>query len=308
MYVSATGTPVRDARAAGVFCHAILPRAGLGNRLLTWARCRVFSETFSVPMLRPTWAQLKVGPLLRGETDWRTYHNLFRSAPDEVSGLRRLGVLLSARRLREPEPWRALGGAETRPRVIVFRGFEPGFRPLIGWHELLHRELLAMTCPRWTRTVRRSAQIGIHVRRSDFAPATSPEDFQRRGALRTPIAWFLRTLRQMREAAGPVPAFVVSDGPSADVAELLAEPSVELCRAGSAVGDLLQLATARFLIGSGGSSFSAWAAFLAQAPVVTLPGGRLTWFGLQADSPLCAEYDPAAPSPEVLAQAKVVLA
>jgi hypothetical protein len=257
-------------------------------------------------MVTPTWAQLKVGPLLRGEADGRTYHNLFRPAPGEVSGLHKAVVLVSAHRVPEPEPWRPIDGARKRPLVVVFRGFEQGFRPLLGWHELLHRELLSITRLRWTRAVRVGSPIGIHVRRGDFAPATSPEDFQRRGALRTPIDWFVQTLRQVRDAAGPVPAFVVSDGPPADVAELLAEPAVELSRSGSAIADLLQLATARFVIGSGGSSFSAWAAFLAQAPVVAVPGGRLTWFGL-SESPLCAEYDPASPAPEVLAQAKATL-
>ena len=48
----------------------------------------------------------------------------------------------------------------------------------------------------------------------------------------------------------------------------------------SAISDLLELSTCRFRVGSGGSSFSAWTAFLGQRPVVKHTGKSFAWFGL----------------------------
>src|SRR5229473_2140179 len=83
------------------YCRAILPRTGLGNRLFPWARCRVFSFTNNVPMLSPRWAQLKIGPLLRGESDLRLYFNLFKRGADDVRGIRKLSLQLFSK--TEPE-------------------------------------------------------------------------------------------------------------------------------------------------------------------------------------------------------------
>src|SRR4028119_962252 len=54
-----------------------LPKAGLGNMLLVWAQSAVFANINSLPIIAPTWGQLKLGPFLRGERDKRYYGNFF---------------------------------------------------------------------------------------------------------------------------------------------------------------------------------------------------------------------------------------
>jgi hypothetical protein len=49
---------------------------------------------------------------------------------------------------------------------------------------------------------------------------------------------------------------------------------------GSAIGDLVILSKSKLLVGAGGSSFSAWGAFLGNTPVLTCEGQSLSWFGL----------------------------
>jgi hypothetical protein len=123
--------------------------------------------------------------------------------------------------------------------------------------------------------------IGIHVRRGDFDQASSEDDFILRGAIRTPIEWFVQSLCAIRRIRGDaVPALVVSDAPDGALAPLLRQEAVKRVDTGSAIGDLLVLSKAQLLIASGGSSFSGWAAFLGQMPTLAYPGQSLEWFGI----------------------------
>src|SRR6476620_11629916 len=121
-----------------LYCHAILPKAGLGNRLFPWARCRVFSLKNNVPMLRPTWAQLRIGPLLRGESDLRHYSDLFIAGPDEVISIKKLFVKCISRWEQEDGHGLTRHSASNGRSVIrVFNGEQDRFQQLNGWHELL---------------------------------------------------------------------------------------------------------------------------------------------------------------------------
>ena len=94
---------------------------GLGNLLLTWARCHVKASAFGEPVIRPTWPQLKIGPLLRREADVRWYGDLFSPSPFELGGLRRAWLLLRADRVSEQaKPSLRFGGRDgwLGPRVL----------------------------------------------------------------------------------------------------------------------------------------------------------------------------------------------
>jgi Glycosyl transferase family 11 len=213
-------------------------------------------------MLAPAWAQLKLGPIVRGEIDYRLYHNLFRHHPAYVSGLKRTLVRVVASEVKEPPALGSpVGGAGTI--IVRFEGQAAAFAPLTGWREHLYRELHAITRNRWLDAVDRFPQvpIGVHVRCGDFVPPVSVKDLQTKGNIRTPLAWFVDCLEAIRKAVdAPVRAYVVSDGRPSELKELLATPNVVLARTGSAISDLLLLARARVLVASG-SSFSAWASF-----------------------------------------------
>ena len=136
----------------------------------------------------------------------------------------------------------------------------------------------------------------------DFVTAKSPRDFVELGQVRTPVSWFVAALKTLRALTGKrLPALVVSDGTPRELRPLLALPEVRYCRTPAAATDLLALSNVRFLIGTGGSSFTAWAAFLGKTPIVSIPGQSFSWFKLDnpADAPRVGELDPEAPSDEV---------
>lgn len=294
-----------------LFCHARLPRAGLANRLFTWARCKLYSLNEGVPMIAPFHTQLKVGPMLRGERDWRLYRGQLRPAPGEITGLRRLWLLATSARVLEDAARGGLPQA-TRSHIVEFSARHDSFVPLLGQGPAVRAELGKMVHPRWLAAAAKAtvAPIGIHVRLGDFETPSSEADFFSRGFLRTPLSWFLDTLAFIRQQAGSaVPAFVVSDGEAADLRALLTIPAVHLLRTGSAIGDLLALSRSRFLLASGGSSFSAWGAYLGEIPAVSRPGQSLAWFDLShANGAFVGEFSSEqAPSPLLLASIRAFL-
>jgi hypothetical protein len=238
---------------------------GLGNRLYPWARCHLFSVLHDVPMLAPRWWwPPRVRPLLKelppaAEFPGHLYVRGMQDLPEYVGGARRAWI----------EAW-------SRGNIREFRGEADRFQELHGHEAVLHTALQRISTARVQLPYK---YIAMHVRRGDFSDAA-----------RTPLEWFRSGLRAIRDATSPdVEAVIVSDGTAADLALLLAEPRVRLVRTHVPLGDLLVLAGARVLLASG-SSFSAWAAFLAGMPAVTHPAHSLEWFGVRARSYL-GHYD-----------------
>jgi hypothetical protein len=287
-------------------CRAVLPTAGLGNKLFPWARCRRFALEHGLEMLAPAWTQLKLGPIVRNEHDKRLYYNLFRPSPTGYTHGARAVLLRLTERHALPEPVDLGAPVDRQARAgVTFRGPNGHFGPLTGWHSTMLHELRSMTRLRWVHGADAvgSVTVGIHVRRGDFAEPRSPDEYWSRGSLRTPLAWFLRSLRLLRAIGDAnLPAVVVSDATDSALRELLAEPNVRRVDTGSAIGDLLALSRSRVLIASGGSTFSAWAAYLGQMPSVAHPGQSLSWYRIM---PQCGQFigeldpDGAAPMPLV---------
>ena len=304
-----------------VYCQAnFLKGAGLGTRLFTWARCVIFSHTTTVPMLTPQWIQPRIGPLLRGGIDLGAYHRqilllgLFQRRTQEIAGLKKLYIKTRAQEVEAPakpdQPYQRIGS--TTAAIVTFRGVGAMFEELDGWDQFLRTELEKITQKKWLdlSATFGSVPIGINVRMgNDFKQAQSPQDYYTKGAIKTPLPWFVDTLQAIRNSIGyPASAVVVSDGSYEDLQPLLTLENVRFVRPGCAISDLYILSNTKVLIASGASSFSAWAAFLGQMPAVSHPGQPLNWFKLRnRHGHYVDEFDPATPSSLFLEQANAIL-
>ena len=264
-------------------------------------------------MLSPVWTRKAIGPLLRGESDPRFYHNLFNKLPDEIGGMKRLWLQCIARKELEPDNLLAPISLASgwRHVVVVFETEKDDFQRLNGWDEFLAKEIHAMTKDRWLRKVPEIADIpvGIHVRRGDFAEPKSERILRTTGLLRTPLSWFIKSLEIIRDTCGYlVRAYVVSDGTDKELESLLALQNVKRVSSGSSIGDMLILSKAKVLIASASSSFSVWASFLGQMPTVSYPGEHLSWFRLNnRKGYYVGELEPTSPPPLFIKQLKVLL-
>jgi hypothetical protein len=289
------------------YCQPVFSRGmGLGNRLFVWARCRIFSEKHKIPMLSPSWRHIRTGPLRKGGVNLLTYHrqillwDLFQERPEDIQGLKKIYLDITANKIPEPDTDQSLVSYEetNRDLIILFKGYADYFNPLVGYESFLKEELHTITKLKWLSLVKRykSVPIALNVRRG--------KDF---GAYRTPLSWFIETLKLVRELVGsPVHAFVVSDSTEQDLFELLRLENMTFIRPGCAISDLLILSEAKILVASGGSTFSAWASFLGQMPTVTHPQYSSNYL-LERQKNYLGALDPSCPSKAFITQTQKIL-
>jgi hypothetical protein len=253
-------------------CHARLPRSGLGNILLIWARAAVFAELNGMPLVTTGFAAPRIGPWLRRERDKRVYVADFH--PPSPLHLAQSALLRTAGRVvAEPAVARLPASEEKAGTVYVYEALPDYFLSFAEHRDFLRDRLLAMLTPARRRALEEAPRpvIGIHVRRGDFGPLAPDHDLSR-SLGPTPLSHFQRLIEGAREIAGErLPVTVFSDGRDDELAPLLAMPAVTRAPARPAIVDLLVLARSRVVIPSAWSTFSMWSAFLSDAPVLLHP-------------------------------------
>ena len=273
---------------------------GLGNRLFPWACCEIMSRDLSLSVLAPQMATIRRGALFRGGIDYQ--HFITKTLlwdnfdfKNYVRGVKRLSVLLSYPRIPEDrvrDDVSAAGRAMPADGLVVFRGYGDLFVSLRGEHAFLLEKLRGMTKAKWIEEAEKPRYaLGVNIRLGrDFSVPSSEQDMQRQGLMLTPIEWFVKAIKEVQKRVGQVPCLVVSDGNREALRPILELPNVRLFGGRSAVSDLLCLARCSALIGTGGSSFTAWAAYLANAPVLTHASRSQKWFRLDEAVPFVGVY------------------
>lgn len=255
------------------YCHARLPNAGLGNKLLVWGRAFAFARINRLPLVVSGWVRPQVAPFLRGG-DLRLYWNYFRRTA-EISAVRRLAEFRSAEIVRDPEVGPVTPPA--RPTVYEFAAiphWDDYFRDLKPHRDEIRQALLALLTPARRREFEHGPKpaVCVHVRLADFRPLRSGEDFARVGGVRTPADYFVRLIAGIRQVHGsPLPVTLVTDGTRDQLRELLAVPGVELGPRQTALGDILMMSACKVLVPSAGSTFGLWGGFLGENALLLHP-------------------------------------
>lgn len=246
--------------------HAVLPRAGLANRLLVWARAAVFAKTHGLPLYVQGWGHIHIGPLLRREKSLRYYGTFFNS-PGYFRGaarLKRIRLLNSNRIITEP----ALdAGADASGQCFVFKKVpakEDYFKDLRGHEEFVAGAFRKMIRQRWHDQLpeRTSPFIALHVRRGDF---------QTVGIELSGESYFAATLARLRAATGIQRAMIFSDASADQIPELVQQPDVSLAQYDSEIMDLLEMSRADVIVTSLRSTFGYWGGFVSEAAIILDP-------------------------------------
>ncbi len=146
-------------------------RAGLGNELFAWARCRIWCLENGHSRLKPQWRQVHIGPYLRRERDKRHYQRLFEDS-EAISGFSKLRYLSGASHVDEDVLHKSSTFLPAAKRVVVFSGMRDHFAPLWGRQTVVAEQLLvaARRVDSWPAAIP-GRHVAIHVRCGDFAPA-----------------------------------------------------------------------------------------------------------------------------------------
>jgi hypothetical protein len=253
-------------------CHVRLPRGGLANNLIIWARGRVFAELNALPIAVSGWFTPRIGPWLRREERKRLYMRDFRvTSPVALAHARALALLGSVE--IEPPVERVRTARDTSyvfnklPREHLY------FRDIRDHRDLVRRELARYVAPRLMRQVESAARpvIALHIRRGDFREVPAGKEL-RTDFGRTPLSYFVRCVEQLRGAAGKtLPATIFSDGRDDELRDLLALPAVQRAPWRPDIVDMMVLSRSKLIVGSAWSTFSMLAAFLSDAPMIDYP-------------------------------------
>lgn len=296
------------------YCDVLFWRpTGLGNRLFCWARAKVFSKLTGNKMLAPQWFHIRGASITRGGINYNNairkilLFDNFKSLKEEIRGIKKFLVKKKYKAFKVKTIREALSITTYKPnsKIITFVGHtQHDFEDLVPYRELINKELKKIAKTKWVKKAEEFnfPFIGVNVRMGkDFKSVDSINEFKTNTSefLRTPLYWYIDSLRKIREIIGKeLPAVIISDGKKTDLQKILEEPNVILPNSKSAVSDILILSKAQILIGSGRSSFSAWASFLGQMPTVTIPGSNLQSFNVSSDLSIhyVGEFDPINPS------------
>lgn len=218
-------------------------------------------------MFRAHWRQVHIGPYFRGERDKRQYHRLFRPSYGE-SWLKMPWLFAQGYRIRSEES--VASSRSSSRNIVLFDGMKGCFEPLQNKNSMIYRELSAAARHRVSAELPLlpSFHIGVHVRFGDFAIGTTTQLLGGARNTRVPQRWYAEAIAKLRELFGvAVPAIVYSDGDNNELTELLGIPGVFRIESGNSLAEMMSLSRAPAIIASG-STFSAWASFLQQAPTL----------------------------------------
>ncbi|NEP77045.1 MAG: hypothetical protein F6K39_02015 [Okeania sp. SIO3B3] len=250
---------------------------GLGNLLFPWARATIFAQKHGLPIIQPSWPQVKLKTLFDNTADRRLYTGLFNPGKDYIIDLKRLSTLALLPHSTEDDRNTVLANGKQN-RIIDFMGNRGLFNGIKGHNDLVRRELLAIVKEEHLTGMRHdfNNSMTIHIRRGDFAVEQFAGQYKTgKGNLRVPLDWYVRLVQDVRSVLGQsMRVFVFSDGTDEELADLLSMKDVIRLDFGSSIADMLALSSSKLLVASC-SSFSTWASYLGRMPTIWPTGQRL---------------------------------
>jgi len=250
-----------------------LPRAGLGNKLLVWAKALVFASLNNLPLYVSPWAQLSIGSLLRWEKQRRFYADYFQQ-PGWQTQVRRLYLEYSRQRIDEPEITTL---DLLKNHIYVFSKiphWSDYFRDLKAHRDFIKQEIWRMLSPKYHAQLGnlKPPLVAIHIRQGDFRVLKAGEDFADVGLVRTPSPHFVGLIHLLRsQSAVKLPITIFSDGYAHELKDILSLPDIQLVQGNTAIVDMLLMSQSKLIIFSAGSTFSYWSGFLSDAAILHHP-------------------------------------
>ena len=236
-----------------------LPRYGLGNKFLIWAKAYVFAQQHGFELFVKNWVHVPVGTFIRQEKSKRWYSGYFVQKKRCVNTLRFLFFKYSYRIVLEPtavvvETYNVLYLFKNVPSHLnYFAQLKPHRSEILqAFYQLIspHIHLLVAT--------QSKPFIGVHIRRGDF-PAHDC----------IPLHEFMEQITVLRSILEKdVPVTIFTDAHATEIAPILAMPACRLSQNLPDIADLLLLSQSKIIVTSYNSTFSYWAGFISDAIII----------------------------------------
>ncbi len=252
---------------------AQLPNAGLGNKMFVWARALIHSKQKNCVLLTFGFNRIHIGPFLRIQKVKRFYLGQFKFNLNLLDLFDYSVKKLFSSKYYEPLP--AIN--DSKDGLFVFSKvphWSDYFGIIRDHRELIKKEFPKLLSKRVSNKLKKipAPVIACHIRCGDFRILQENEVFKNVGAGRTPLEYFVNTIKILRSIAGTnLPVTVFSDGNEDELSSVLALEKVSFFSPQEDVVDLVVMSKAEYIITSAGSTFSEWAAFLSSAVIILHP-------------------------------------
>ena len=230
--------------------------AGLGNHLLTYSRAFLGSHKQGGKLIEPPWTQIKLGPILRKEKDWRTYYGIFkrRSLQEQYLFIK----MALTEKVHEND---ASEINTPNNKSIIYSGNKNFFHDFTDADKPLIKDLIL------SRRIERNIRIEpspliVHIRLGDFIINNSNN---RGESFRIAFDWYNNAIDYVKSkhhlARNEVT--IISDGDPNYIRSFIRHKDVRILRdeTGNALDSILFLSSAKYIIASR-STFSMWGAYL----------------------------------------------
>lgn len=255
-----------------------LPKAGLGNQLFPLMHALIFGKLNSLPVIITGYHAVKVGPWLRGEKSKRQYKGFFtfeKSWWGEASDRQRVKRSLKIfEEVTEPDVVK-LSERDLEDKIFVFReigDYKDYFRRLKDHRDEVIQTLYSIINPAIIKELnqKEAPVIGVHIRMGDFRKLKAGESYQS-GHVRPPGNLFIDLINRVRKLIGKdLPVSVFTDGYRKELEKVLSLKNSFLIENNSDLLDLLLLSKSSIVVPTHGSTFSVWACFLSNAPILSI--------------------------------------
>jgi hypothetical protein len=254
--------------------------AGLGNKLFAWSRAKIYSHYYDIPMLTQNWISLRGAAITRGGIDYSKvlgkiilYKNFVNDENEICRLIWDIQNKYNSRSIYVTNLFEAnqfINCNKKNNKLILFRwDGDHTFSEIEIYREFIKNRLVKITHPtvieKYINNSNIKPFIGINIRSgNDFIESDS---VNQNGYRKTSIEWFLDNIPTLRKTYGFLPVYIVSDGSPKKLEFIFSKiRDVHIVNNNTAIEDLLFLSKANVLMGSGNSSFSAWASFLGNMP------------------------------------------
>ncbi len=256
-----------------------LPKAGLGNQLFPLMNAYMFASLNGLPVIVTGYHSLKLGPYLRNEKSKRRYSGYFIFQKNIIGEawdkLRIYSLMKRFETVYEPEV-EMVNNDDKVNKVFAFSKmptFHDYFIQLKKYRNKTKEVFYEILNPWIKKKIEGTSTpvIGVHIRMGDFRKLNEDEVFKG-GHVRTPEAYFKDIINQIRLLNGmDLPVSVFTDGFKNEFNELFKLNNIHIIEGNADIVDMLLLSKSKIIVTSTGSTFSYWAGFLSNAPLILHP-------------------------------------
>ena len=254
---------------------AKLPKAGLANKLLVWARALVFAKENNYNLFVIGWFDFKIGPFLRNEKKKRIYYKYFSRiyTPNFIELFK---ILFLYEKINVESTYKNYSSLK---KVYVFNQipqWQNYFEGLTINREFIRMSFIKMLNEKYKEIYDNcdSPVIGVHIRCSDFI--IDNKNLGKKANVRTPIGYFVEIIKKIRESVNKnFPVTIFTDGNPSDMVKIKRLGNIRFANSNSDLEDMLKLSKSKIIITSCNSTFSYWAAFISSSPVIIHPSHKI---------------------------------